>query len=410
MSIPIGVRHVCFSHRNILALNNFTEVSIRMRSFFRVLRCVMIVPFATFLMSCNKSDSTVIYQLTLSEGSVVFDMAGGVKELGIIPFPENEPWEAAYDGPSDWFTFEAGQQSLIVTAQPNYDTDSRSGSIILTSPQGNFEQYEVAVYQEAAQDLEFSTTASDHKFDSEGGEVTYTVSSNYKWTMEYDADWLTVIHYPALEQMVIECRPNESDESRSAILTMSAGYGAQEEIHEIVITQGTRAENPYFKLLGQWEITATKWYYSPNGSLNNLDYAPNQTDYYLIFDMEQGEYGKTLIMKDFLYPDTELEVRYDKETGNIVIPFGWTVYSYDVFLYLTLVSDKKFSYASLEVDGIPSEDFTSISLDLPTVDGWNYVGFGLWTYNDSGSKVALGSRSRPTMFPMGPIAFKKQSL
>ena len=111
-----------------------------------------------------------------------------------------------------------------------------------------------------------------------------------------------------------------------------------------------------------------------------------------------------------LNPDTELEVRYDKETGNIVIPFGWTVYSYDVFLYITLVSITKFSYASLEVDGIPSEDYTSISLDLPTVDGWNYIGFGLWTYNDSGSKVALGSRSRPTMFPMGPISFKKQSL
>ena len=408
--MPARGRHVCFYSRNKLTLNNFIEDSIHMRSFFRFLCCVMIVPFTAFLFSCNKSDTTIIYQLTLSEGSVVFDMEGGVKELGIIPFPENEPWEASYKETSDWFTFEVGQQSLIVTARPNYETDSRSGSIVLTSPQGHFEQYEVTVYQEAAYALEFSTTAEDHAFDSEGGEVTYTVSSNYKWTVEYDADWLTVFHYPALEQMIIECRPNESDESRSAILTMSAGYGTQEEIHEIVITQGTRAENPYFKLLGQWEITAAKWYYSPNGSLNNLDYAPNQTDYYLIFDLEQGEYGKTLIMKDFLYPDTELEVRYDKETGNIVIPFGWTVYSYDVFLYITLVSNTQFSYASLEVDGIPSEDFTSISLDLPTVDGWNYVGFGLWTYSDSGSKVALGSRSRPTMFPMGPIVFKKQSL
>lgn len=370
----------------------------------------MIVSFTTFLTSCNKSDPTVIYQLTLSEGSVVFDMDGGVKELDVVPFPENEPWEASYTETGSWFTFEVKEHALVVKAQPNYDTESRSGSIVLTSPQGYFEQYEVTVYQEAAQSLEFSTTAADHAFDSEGGEVTYTVSSNYDWTMEYDADWLTVFHYPALEQMVIECKPNESEESRSAILTMSAGLGAQEEIHEIVITQGTRAENPYFKLLGQWEITAAKWYYSPNGSLNNLDYAPNQTDYYLIFDMEQGEYGKTLIMKDFLYPDTELEIRYDKETGNIVIPFGWTVYSYDVFLYITLVSSTKFSYASLEVDGIPSEDFTTISLDLPTVDGWNYIGFGLWTYNDSGSKVALGSRSRPTMFPMGPIAFMKQSL
>lgn len=370
----------------------------------------MIVPFTAIISSCTKGDSTVIYQLTLSENSVVFDMEGGTQELNVMPFPENESWEAAYAEPCSWFTFEVKQHSLIVTSQPNYDSDSRAGSIMLTSPEGHFEPYEVVICQESAYALDFSTTAADYNFDSEGGEITYTVSSNYEWNLEYDADWLTVYHYPALEQIVIECRPNESDEARSAILTMTAGHGSQENVHEIVISQSTRAENPYFKLLGQWEITAAKWYYSPNGSLNNLDYAPNQTDYYLIFDIEQGEYGKTLIMKDFLYPDTELEVRYDKETGKIVIPFGWTVYSYDVFLYLTLVSDTKFSYASLEVDGIPSEDFTAISLDLPTVDGWNYVGFGLWTYDDSGNKIALGSRSRPTMFPMGPIAFKKHSL
>ena len=362
------------------------------------------------LNGCKEAEPTILYHLSISEHGAAFDMEGGTKTIQVLSFPETEVWEAAYDVQDDWFTFEAGSNALTVTAEPNYDTESRTGAIVITNPEGNFGPYQISVMQEAGLALEFATTAADYSFDSEGGEVTYTVSSNYKWTLEYDADWLTVFHYPDLEQMVIECRPNESEESRSAILTMSAGHGAQEEIHEIVISQGTRAENPYFKLLGQWEITAAKWYYSPNGSLNNLDYAPNQTDYYLIFDMEQGEYGKTLIMKDFLYPDTELEVRYDKETGNIVIPFGWTVYSYDVFLYITLVSSTKFSYASLEVDGIPSEDFTSITLDLPTVDGWNYVGFGLWTYNDSGSKVALGSRSRPTMFPMGPIVFKKQSL
>ena len=115
-------------------------------------------------------------------------------------------------------------------------------------------------------------------------------------------------------------------------------------------------------------------------------------------------------MKNFLYPDTSLEVRYDKDTGNIVIPFGWTVYSYDYFLYITLVSSTKFSYASFEVEGIRSSDSASISLDLPSVDGFNYVGFGLWTYTDSGNKVAVGSRSYPTIFPMGTIVFKKHSL
>lgn len=370
----------------------------------------MMVSFCAFLFSCSEDDPTIMYQLTLSESSVVFDMEGATKVLKVTPFPEDESWEVSCDEPEYWFSYEEMSDGVMITVQPNYSVSSRQSAIVISSPDGRFKPYEVAIYQEAAPELAFSTTAEDSFFDSEGGELTYTVKSNSDWTVGYDADWLTVIHEVYNDRMIILCKPNGTDRQRSAILTMYVGHGEQEEIHEIVITQGTRAENPYFKLLGQWEITASKWYYSPNGSLNNLDYNPNQTDYYLIFNMEQGEYGKTLIMKDFLYPDTELEVRYDKETGNIVIPFGWTVFSYDVFLYLTLVSDTKFSYASLEVDGVPSEDYTSISLDLPTVDGWKYVGFGLWTYNDSGNKVALGSRSRPTMFPMGPISFIKQSL
>ena len=111
-------------------------------------------------------------------------------------------------------------------------------------------------------------------------------------------------------------------------------------------------------------------------------------------------------MRDFLYPDTSLEIRY--EDGHIVIPFGWSVYSYTTFLYITLVGERQFSYASLEVEGTPSEDYSTIALDIPAVAGFNHVGFGLWTYNDNGDKVAVGSNYRPTMFPMSPIVFRKQ--
>lgn len=380
-----------------------------MRLKTRSLFYVMIVCLASMLYGCKEAEPTIFYQLSLSENGVAYDMAGGSKTIQVNPFPETEAWEAAYTIQEAWFTFSADANSLTVTAEPNHASEPRTGSILITSPDGNFDPVEVSVMQEAAAALEYSTTAVDHQFDSEGGEVFFTVSSNYEWSLEYDADWLTVYHYKDLDQIRIECRPNESEESRSAILTFCFG-GNFDEVHEIVMTQGTRAGNRYLNLLGQWEITAAKWYYSPNGSLNSLDYNPNQTDYYLVFSLEQGEYGKTYIMRDFLYPGTALEVRYDKETGNIVIPFGWTVYSYDVFLYITLVSDTQFSYASLEVDAIPSEDLTTISLDLPKVDGWNYVGFGLWTYNDNGNKVAVGSRSYPTMFPMGPVVFRKWTI
>ena len=371
---------------------------------------IMAVVLLFVLEGCKASGPEIAYQLTLSESSVVFDRNGSQKSLQILPFPEEEPWDAAYADNEDWFTFEAASESLSVTVEPNHSIESRSGAIVLTSPDGHFEPYRVEVVQEGAEPLEFTTTAEDHEFDSEGGEICFTVTSNDDWTVGYDADWLTVVHEVPNDRMIVLCQPNESEEQRSAILTMYIGEGEQMQVRDIVISQGTRAENPYFQLLGKWEITAAKWYYSPNGSLNSLDYNPAPADYYLIFDIEQGEYGKTYVMKDFLYPGTSLEIRYDKETGNIVIPFGWTVFSYDTYLYITLVGTSKFSYASLEVDGVPSEDFTSIALDLPAVDGFNYVGFGLWTYNDNGDKIALGARYMPTLFPMGPIVLKKQTL
>lgn len=373
--------------------------------------CTIMIAVSFFVLSgCKALDTEFAYQLTLSESSIVFDMHGAEKSLSVAPFPEKEKWTAAYAEEEDWFTFEAVSDALLVAVDPNYSTQSRSGAIILSSPENHFEPYRVEVVQEGAEPLEFTTTVKDHEFDSEGGEICFTVTSNYDWTVGYDADWLTVVHEVPSDRMIVLCQPNESEEQRSAILTMYIGEGEQMQVRDIVISQGTRAENPYFQLLGKWEITAAKWYYSPNGSLNSLDYNPNPADYYLIFDIEQGEYGKTYVMSDFLYPGTSLEIRYDKETGNIVIPFGWTVFSYDTYLYITLVGTSKFSYASLEVDGVPSEDFSSIALELPAVDGFNYVGFGLWTYNDNGDKVALGSRYMPTLFPMGPIVFKKQTL
>lgn len=370
----------------------------------------MIVPFTALMISCNEGDPTVIYQLTLSENSVVFDMEGATKELKITPFPESEIWEASCEAPQDWFSFTAGTDVLCITAQPNYSLESRQAAITLSSPEGRFKPYEVTVVQEAAYELDFSTSASDHDFDSEGGEYTFTVRSNYDWTVSSNASWLDVDADVSKGLVTLSAQPNQSDESLSAIVSISVAGGEQEKVVDFAFTQGTRKDNPYYKLLGQWEITATQWYYSPNGSLNTLTYAPSPTDHYLLFNLKEGKYGKSYIMSDFLYPGTSLEVRYDRESGKIIIPFGWTVYSYDVYLYVTLVSSSRFSYASLEVDGVVSEDYASISLDLPEVDGWNYVGFGLWTYNDNGVKVAVGSSMHPTVFPMGTIIFKKHSL
>lgn len=363
-----------------------------------------------FVGSCAKSEPIVVYSLTLSQHSVVFGAEGGEKLLAVAPFPEEEEWSLQVDVQPEWVRLTATDEGVLVTAEANTSTEPREASFTLVSPKGNFEPYDVDIAQEAAELLSWSTSAAEsYLFDSEGGEMAFVVVTNAEWSVESDSEWLEVECSKEDGRVVLKAARNESEEPLSATLTIVVGEGVQQESREIVVEQDIRANNPYYKLVGQWEITAGKWFYSPNGSLNSLDYAPNPSDYYLVFDMVEGEYGKTLLMQNFLYPGTEMEVRYDSTTGGIMIPFGWSVLSYDVFFYVTLVSDRQFSYASYEVSAEMSEDGTTLTLDMPTVSGFNYVGFGLWTYNDSGNKVALGSNYRPTMFPMSPIVFRKQS-
>lgn len=361
------------------------------------------------MVGCSEAEEVVVRSLQLSAGSVVFDAAGGEQALQVSPFPEEEAWAVRHTGEPAWFDFRVAGNTLYVTAEANEQSSARRDRLELVSPSGAFAPYEVTILQEAAEALRFSTNAeATYSFDSEGGSFSFQISANQPWSLSTEAAWITLEEQPDAERATLSAAAHTGDEKRSGVVLLTVGEGAARIEQEIAVEQSTRAENPYLRLLGKWEITATKWFYSPNGSLNSLDFSPSATEYYLIFDMEPGVYGESLYMRNFLYPGTSLEVRYDKESGGIIIPFGWSVYAYEVFLYITCVGDSSFSYAAQEVTATPSESGSSLHLLLPSVSGFNYVGFGLWTYNDSGSKVAFGSRSYPTMFPMGTILFNKQ--
>lgn len=361
-----------------------------------------------FLYSCEESEPTVVYELKLSQTSVAFNADGGECIVRVNPFPEDELWTLNVLE-SEWATVVAIDGGVKVVAEENHASEVRSTSFSIESPNGNFDPYEVIIMQEAAEvDSTFVTSATEsYTFDSEGGEYCFTVITNDQWSVESDAEWLTVDADYEQGLVSLSATPNIRETRLAGTLTINYIQDCKSYTMEIAVEQQTRAENRYYKLVGKWEISASKWFYSPNGSLNSLDYAPNPSDYYLIFDIEEGEYGKTLVMKNFLYPNTSLEVRYNATTGGFVIPFGWTVLSYDVFLYVTLVNDRQFSYASLEVDVTPSADWAMLVPELPTVDGYNYVGFGLWTYDEEDNKIALGSNYRPTMFPMGDIVLRR---
>lgn len=377
---------------------------------FKTLRALFVAVSALVLGACAEPEPIVVYGLTLSHTGVVFDANGGENLLEVAPFPNDEEWTIDAEQLPAWVSVEVVNDGVKVSAVANLSASVRTTQFSLLSPDGNFEPYKISVSQEGADEGAegFMTSAAEsYTFDSEGGEYRFTVVSDSKLMIEYNAEWLTVEYDMQSGVLTLSAESNEGEERLEATLTLYYTLNDEPQSMEIAIEQQTRAENPYYKLVGRWLISASKWFYSPNGSLNSLDYDPNPADYYLIFDIEQGEYGKTLVMKNFLYPHTSLEVRYDAATGGFVIPFGWTVYSYNVFFYITLVGERQFSYAAAEVDVVPSEDGTILTLDLPTVSGYNWVGFGLWTYDEEENKIALGSTYRPTMFPMGNVTFRK---
>lgn len=357
---------------------------------------------------CAEPEPIIVDGIYLSTHSLGFTAEGGSRTIEVSPYTEHTSWSVEGDN-AEWYTISTNEHRIEITVEANTATESRSAELRVYSPAGSFDAYTVTISQEACEKLQLSTNAPETcTFDSAGGDYTFSIESNYEWEATTEAAWLTIEQQREHKRLTISAERNDGAE-RNAKVTITAGEGAQRTNIDIAIAQGTHADNPYYQLVGKWEITASKWFYSPNGSLNSLDYAPNPSDYCLIFDIEEGEYGKTLYMRDFLYPGTSLEVRYDAQSGGFIIPFGWTVLSYDVFFYITMVGTSQFSYASLEVEVEPNSDHTILQPKLPSVDGFNYVGFGLWTYDENGAKIALGSNYRPTMFPMGDIKFHKHN-
>lgn len=368
--------------------------------------CALLAFVLLMLVGCSEEETLVVSSLSLSHKAAVFDATGGTTTIYVCPFPATESWAVKGDT-EEWFSYSIDGDMLNITASENLMTSSRRSEIIVTSPSSSFEDCAIAIIQEGATAVELSHSAAEaYAFDSEGSSYTFNITSNYAWSISVDADWITVVDDKSGRVMLI-AEANTALVDRTATATITAGKGDNTLSASIALSQSTRDKNPYFKLTGKWEITADKWFYTTNGSLNSMDGSPSASQYFLIFDIVEGTYNETLYMRDFLYPGTSLEVRYNPATESFIIPFGWSVYAYEVFLYITLINANQFSYAALEVEVEPSADYTILTPKMPGVSGYNYVGFGLWSYGDSGQKEAFGSNMYPTMYPMGNIKFIK---
>lgn len=314
----------------------------------------------TFITACDDDDST---QLALSSPNAVFSVEGGKEVLGVF---SSTFWKAESQAP-DWCKVKTDATTLTITATPNIATDIRTTTITVTSEGSNAM---IKVFQEPADTTTLSVIVPDHyTFDSEGGNLTATVITNRDWMVSTNQEWCTAVSNPSARTFTISVPPNKGETERSSTVTVMAGPEENRSVQTFILTQDIRANNPYYAIVGSWNLYSDEWYYDGNTTGAGTHYSCS---------IEALVYNETLNIKDFIIEGTSLEITYNKEVTSVNIPIGWLIGNKgSVYYYLCAVNIPERKFSTGEIKGILSEDLKTIRItELPEgYDGLGIIGY-----------------------------------
>lgn len=218
----------------------------------------------TLTVSCgqnyDETEKSATVTLYTAELHVKFATIGITQDAYGAPSitAETNEWEApaagnlsttvTVDASEDW-TVETPEEAwlsaektdvatLTLTAEENEDTQERTAKVTLSCTDGIRTTYE---YINVTQDAKAYITLSSESIELNGveGTASITVESNYDWDFSYDTEngWFTVTSED--KTVTIAVSENESDDSRSGVVTFTAGDG-EENVAEaqLTITQG----------------------------------------------------------------------------------------------------------------------------------------------------------------------------
>lgn len=318
--------------------------------------------FLLALTSCSSQDS-----LDASTYTCAFTASGGEKTIGIGT--SESAWKAELIGENaDRFTISQDGNKLKVTASANYTEHSLSAEVRLKAGSGTAIVY---VTQEGTftPPITVYPPVESHYFNYRDDSFTFQVQSGMLWSASSDQEWCIVVFDPGTGMLSVSATTNTSLQSRSAIVTISAGEGANMISRPIEFIQYSRSEEPYSSLIGEWELYCSKW------SLGEDTFGYGT---YNTWRIEEREYNRSYLVREMMGEGTRYELNYNKIDDIIECPLGWTLGQNGGTYFFLLAFAPSGGLSGGSVNGYISEDRNEISLE-GLADGYS---MGMIGYSD----------------------------
>lgn len=392
--------------------------------------------FLAIVTGCKEDDPDP--EISVAEPAVLFTSGGGSREIIVksVNLTE-EGWQPSSD--ADWCATEKDGDILAIKVEPNISTAIRSALVTLSGGGALF-PVTIDVRQEAGEARTFRVdNLETYSIDSEGGKVVVPVFSNVEWTVVSDAGWIACEKDAESSRILLTASANTSENALEATVTVAPVDETVAEPVTLTVRQGTRAENPYYRWLGHYDIKASTimkqnaetgeldvpaelWFHAHSTNGYVYQEAPGEcygTSYETTYtttycDILEDEYNTSLLLKNFLGAGMVLKLAYDKNTNTVTLPAGWmvaesaweaiylccTVVSYTYTASQSKYTTYRAGYNSVELNCSISEDASVVTMaGLPDLSADGCVtGLGLWGMGESGSMYPYPK----TYLPMGP--------
>lgn len=200
------------------------------------MRRIFLILLATLSTSCSISDfesegwiaTLRNYWIYGGAGSFEFDSAASSHYFYVLA--DNTPWQIFCD--ADWVSVEPSfgtdSTDVVVSVTDNMSLDSsRVAALILTSAVDDYNYNKTfQVVQNAAKPT-LKLSATDVRLSNTILSSVITVTSNCKWSVDCDCDWLTVTSDVADGKIHLSAISNDMGYSRVAQLFVSYGKSNQ---------------------------------------------------------------------------------------------------------------------------------------------------------------------------------------
>ncbi|MCM1178032.1 MAG: BACON domain-containing protein [Clostridium sp.] len=275
-----------------------------MKRFFPLLLCFAL-PLYTGCDEVTKDETANV--IIVSRDAVAFAESGGTATVSVAC-----PSDWSGECQENWVGLDKSDGAIVITADANVTGMKRTAVVLLANGADTKEIHVTQAWSTDPVQL-YVNSAESVTLDSEGESFVFSVASNQEWTISSDEPWISAEGDCARGIAIVTADANAGD-TRTATVTVSASKGDATRAISMDISQISRAENPYYRMLGYFGLYAENWYYRGEP----LGYPGTGTH----CTIEEDVYGKSFVIRDLFRQGTEIVAGYDRDKGAMTIDLG----------------------------------------------------------------------------------------